>query len=127
MYLDAQLLFSDKQKITQSAASEKVLDMGDNENSMPVYPLVQVTQGFEGLTSLTVHIQSAEKENPEEGDWQNIMTAPKLSAKDMEKPCTVSFGSLPPKAGRKLRVWYEAEGTATKGAVTAGLVLDRQA
>lgn len=126
MYLDSQLLFSQNQKITQTAVSEKTVSAGDCGSGLPVYPLVQITEGFEGLTALTVHIQAADKESPEEQDWQTIMSSKKYAAEDVQKPCTVSFGSLPPETGKILRVRYEAEGTASKGAVTAALVLDRQ-
>lgn len=131
MYLDAELLFSHNQKITETAVSDKMLDLGGTgsaENGgMPVFPLVQVTEGFEGLTSLTVHIQSCRKAaQPEEGEWQTIMSSAVLPLAEIAKPCSVGFGSLPPKAGNWLRVRYEVEGTAAKGAVTAALVTDRQ-
>ena len=129
MYLDAELLFSQNQKITETANSDKTVNLGTTVGSgMPVYPLVQITQGFEGLTSLTVHIQSCSKDSePDDGDFETVMSSKKLALADIQKPCGVAFGSLPPKSGNYLRVRYEVEGTATKGAVTAALVLDRQA
>lgn len=131
MYLDAELLFSHSQKITVTAGSDNVLDLGGigsiENGGMPVFPLVQITEGFEGLVSLTVHIQSCRKETkPEEGDWQTIMSSKVLPLAEISKPCSVGFGSLPPKAGNYLRVLYEVDGTAAKGAVTSALVLDRQ-
>lgn len=136
MYLDAELLFSQAQKITASQASEKSLDLGSMEGTgMPILPFVHVVEGFAGLNSLTVHIQSssADKamEDLAESDWQTILSSQKLLAADIAKPCSLAFGSLPPKAGRYLRIKYEADTAETaggvKGAITAGLVLDRQA
>lgn len=138
MYIDAELLFSHAQKITVSQASDKILDLGAMEGTgMPILPFVHVVEGFAGLTSLTVHIQSAHADKAmdelAESDWQTVLSSQKLLAADIAKPCSLAFGSLPPKAGRYLRVKYEvdAEGTeaagAAKGAITAGLVLDRQA
>lgn len=135
MYLDAELLFSHAQKITASQASDKILDLGVMEGAgMPILPFVHVVESFAGLTSLTVHIQSANADKAmdelAESDWQTILSSQKLLPADIAKPCSLAFGSLPPKAGRYLRVKYEAEAEAAetvKGAITAGLVLDRQA
>lgn len=136
MYLDAELLFSHAQKITASQVSDKSLDIGSMEGTgMPILPFVHIVEGFAGLASLTVHIQSsnADKamENLAESDWQTILSSQKLLPADIAKPCSLAFGSLPPKSGRYLRVKYEVDGTETtgaaKGAITAGLVLDRQA
>ena len=132
MYLDAELLFSHAQKITATQRSEKCLDLGVTEGTgMPVFPFVQVVEGFAGLTSLTVHIQSSNADKAmadlTEGDWQTVLSSQKLALADIKKPCSLAFGSLPPRTGKYLRIQYEVEGTATAGAMTAGLVLDRQA
>lgn len=135
MYLDAELLFSHAQKITAAQNSTNVLDLGTMEGTgMPIFPFVQVVEGFTGATSLTVHIQSSNADKAmadlTESDWQTILSSQKMLSADIAKPCSLAFGSLPPKAGRYLRVQYEvdaAEATETvNGAVTAGLVLDRQ-
>lgn len=136
MYLDAALLFSHVQKITASQNSEKSLDLGVMEGTgMPIFPFVQVVEGFSGITSLTVHIQSSHADKAmadlTEDDWQTILSSQKLPLADITKPCSLAFGSLPPKAGRYLRIKYEVEKTESQenaqGSVTAGLVLDRQA
>lgn len=135
MYLDAELLFSHAQKITASQASDKCLNLGTMEGTgMPIFPFVQVVEGFAGITSLTVHIQSSNADKAmadlTESDWETILSSPKMLQADIAKPCSLAFGSLPPKAGKYLRIKYEvdaAEAAETvKGAVTAGLVLDRQ-
>ncbi|MDE5680753.1 MAG: hypothetical protein K2I05_00170 [Mailhella sp.] len=129
MYLDAELLFSHAQKISTSQYSDKTLDLGGQEGGgTPVFPLVQIVEGFGGLVSLTVHIQSADGGKPfaelTEEDWRTVLSSKPLPLAEIEKPCSVGFGSLPPRAGRYLRVFYEVEGAAAKGALTAGLVLD---
>ncbi len=131
MYLDKELLFSHAQKITKSQASEKCLDLGVMEGTgMPIFPTVQVVEGFAGLETLTVHIQSSNADKPleslAESDWQTILSSKVLAAEDVAKPCSLAFGSLPPKAGKYLRVYYEVDEAASAGAITAGLVLDRQ-
>lgn len=131
MYLDKELLFSHAQKITKSQASEKCLDLGVMEGTgMPIFPTVQVAEGFAGLETLTVHIQSSNADKPleslAESDWQTILSSKVLAAEDVAKSCSLAFGSLPPKAGKYLRVYYEVDEAASAGAITAGLVLDRQ-
>ena len=58
MLLDAQSLFSDNQAITASAASTNVVKFGSG-NCTFVPLLIQVTQNFATLTSLTVTVQTA--------------------------------------------------------------------
>lgn len=137
MYLDKELLFSHAQKITKSQASEKILDLGTMEGTgMPIFPTVQVVEGFAGLETLTVHIQSSNADKAmadlTESDWHTILSGQALALKDIAKPCSLAFGSLPPKTGKYLRAYYEVDagaetqGAAAAGAITAGLVLDRQ-
>lgn len=144
MYLDKALLFSHAQKITKSQSSENCLDLGVTEGTgMPVFPTVQVVEGFAGIETLTVHIQSSNADKPltelAESDWQTILSSQVLTLAEVAKPCSLAFGSLPPHAGKYLRMYYEIDGgtgqegqeassagIATQGAITAGLVLDRQ-
>lgn len=135
MYLDAELLFSHAQKITASQVSDKCLDLGAMEGTgMPIFPFVQVVEGFAEITSLTVHIQSSNAGKAmadlTESDWETILSSQKMLLADIAKPCSLAFGSLPPKAGKYLRIKYEVDAAdsteGTSGAVTAGLALDRQ-
>ncbi len=129
MYIDKELIFSQNQKITGTANSTKTINLENTEGQgMPVYPFVQVVEAFTGLTSLVIHIQSAKKNStPNDGDFATIMSSKKYTAQELSKTQSIGFGSLPPLAGNYLRVKYEVEGTATKGAITAGIVLNKQA
>ncbi len=61
MLLDQQALFSAAQAITATAASTNVIDTGSNKDvgkygDIPL--LIQVVEGFNNLTSLTVTVQT---------------------------------------------------------------------
>ena len=129
MYIDKELMFSQNQKITVTASSTNTINLENTEGQgMPVYPFVQVVEAFAGLTSLIVHIQSAKKETtPNDGDFTTIMSSKKYTIQELAKTQSIGFGSLPPLSGNYLRIKYEVEGTATKGAITAGIALDKQA
>ena len=61
MILDEQGLFSNQQKITATAVSTNVLDLGKREISFgtPVEVFIQVTETFNNLTSLSIKVQTA--------------------------------------------------------------------
>jgi hypothetical protein len=64
--LDRQILFSNEQAITATAASTDVVDLGANRDigaGEPLYVLVQVMQAFDNLTSLTIALQTSATEN----------------------------------------------------------------
>lgn len=76
MILSKQLEFSDEQKITASAASTNVIDLGGTGSLMKPDPflrdvgrgtkiplLIQVTEKFSGATSMNVEIQTCDREN----------------------------------------------------------------
>lgn len=60
MILDKQTLFSDQQAIVATAISENVIDLGvakDLGKGVPIPVLIQVTEDFNTLTSLTVDLE----------------------------------------------------------------------
>ena len=61
MILDEQGLFSNNQKITATAVSTNVLDLGKREVSFgtPVELFIQVTEDFDKLTSLSIKVQTS--------------------------------------------------------------------
>lgn len=144
MYLDANLMFSQKQIITETSPSEKVLLVGEEIGAgLPIFPLVQVAELFEGLTTLEVQIQTAympstnglgENESSEamnaeaisEDAWETIATSGVKTQEELNAIRTINFGSLPPKSGAFLRMYYIVEGIPSKGSLSAALVLDRQ-
>jgi hypothetical protein len=66
-FLDRQNLFSSDQSITASANSTDILDLGSSSRDVGAGEtnnvLVQVTEAFNNLTSLTVTLQTASTEN----------------------------------------------------------------
>ncbi len=130
MYLDANLMFSQNQALTATAVSDKSLFLGKEVGSgLPIFPLIQVAEPFEGLTTLEVQIQSAEGTQgtpPLEAAWKTIATSGEKTQAELNASRTINFGSLPPKSEAFLRVRYVLTGKATAGTVTAALVLDRQ-
>jgi len=130
MYLDANLMFSQEQAITGTAVSDKVLHVGEEIGAgLPVFPLIQVAEIFEGLTSLDVHIQSADVANESdllESSWKTIAASGVKTQEELNAMRTINFGSLPPKSGAFLRVNYVVVGKPSKGSISAALVLDRQ-
>ena len=130
MYLDANLMFSNQQVLTASATSTKTLCVGEEIGAgLPIFPLIQVAEIFEGLTTLEVQLQNANVANESdltEAAWETIATSGVKTQEELNDVRTINFGSLPPKSGKFLRVQYIVTGTPTQGSVSAALVLDRQ-
>jgi hypothetical protein len=97
-YLDRQILFSNEQAITASAASADVIDLGSSRDigaGEPVMVLVQVTQSFDALTSLPL---------------ASLTAGARFTA-----------GPVPGGVLRYLRLYYTVTGSnPTTGKITAG-------
>ncbi|MEA8727989.1 hypothetical protein PZS04_23550 [Klebsiella pneumoniae] len=122
MLLDQQALFSAAQAITATAASTNVIDTGSNKDvgkygDIPL--LIQVVEGFNNLTSLTVTVQTDDNSAFSSAADVLSMTIPLASLVLGYKSPVIT---LPMKMERYIRLNYTVTGTApTTGKVTAGV------
>lgn len=122
MLLDQQALFSAAQAITATAASTNVIDTGSNKDvgkygDIPL--LIQVVEGFNNLTSLTVTVQTDDNSAFSSAADVLSMTIPLASLVLGFKSPVIT---LPMKMERYIRLNYTVTGTApTTGKVTAGI------
>ena len=118
MLLDQQALFSAAQAITATAASTNVIDTGSNKDGdIPL--LIQVVEGFNNLTSLTVTVQTDDNSAFSSAADVLSMTIPLASLVLGYKSPVIT---LPMKMERYIRLNYTVTGTApTTGKVTAGI------
>lgn len=122
MLLDQQALFSAAQAITATAASTNVIDTGSNKDvgkygDIPL--LIQVVEGFNNLTSLTVTVQTDDNSAFSSAADVLSMTIPLASLVLGYKSSVIT---LPMKMERYIRLNYTVTGTApTTGKVTAGI------
>lgn len=122
MLLDQQALFSAAQAITATAASTNVIDTGSNKDvgkygDIPL--LIQVVEGFNNLTSLTVTVQTDDNSAFSSAADVLSMTIPLASLVMGYKSPVIT---LPMKMERYIRLNYTVTGTApTTGKVTAGI------
>ena len=122
MLLDQQALFSAAQAITATAASTNVIDTGSNKDVgkygyIPL--LIQVVEGFNNLTSLTVTVQTDDNSAFSSAADVLSMTIPLASLVLGYKSPVIT---LLMKMERYIRLNYTVTGTApTTGKVTAGI------
>ena len=122
MLLDQQALFSAAQAITATAASTNVIDTGSNKDvgkygDIPL--LIQVVEGFNNLTSLTVTVQTDDNSAFSSAADVLSMTIPLASLVLGYKSPVIT---LPMKMERYIRLNYTVTGTApTTGKVIAGI------
>ncbi len=124
MILDKQSMFSDRQAITSSCASEQTMDLrvsGLNlgfGNKVPL--LVQVNEEFTGVQSVKIVLQTSDTEDF--SDLSNLaeVNLTEQGLKAGGRP--VGLDALPSgRYKRYLRLFYELSGTATSGKITAGV------
>ena len=122
MLLDQHALFSAAQAITATAASTNVIDTGSNKDvgkygDIPL--LIQVVEGFNNLTSLTVTVQTDDNSAFSSAADVLSITIPLASLVLGYKSPVIT---LPMKMERYIRLNYTVTGTApTTGKVTAGI------
>lgn len=139
MILSAQQLFSDDQAITATAISENVIDLGvagtpygaaaplnrDVGKGTPVPVLIQVTEDFATLTSLTITVEvsaAAGLTSPQVLATETIAVADLLAGKQTYMQVLPNGADL-----RYLGVRYTVTGSnATAGAITAGISMGNQ-
>lgn len=139
MILSAQQLFSDDQAVTVTAISENVIDLGvagtpfgavaalnnDKGKGTKVPVLIQVTEDFATLTSLTITVEvsaAAGLTSPKVLATETILVADLVAGKQTHMQVLPDGADL-----RYLGVRYTVTGTtATAGAITAGISMGNQ-
>ncbi len=118
MLLDTQNLFSDNQAITSSAPSENIVRFGLGDFTF-VPLLIQVTEDFATLTSLTVSVQTSANE-----DFSNPVDLAQATAAaaDLKAGTAIPINYIPSGNLGYIRIYYTVTGlNATAGKITAGV------
>lgn len=128
MIFDSTLKFSSNQAVTVTAASENVIDLGASKRDIgvgEVVPLrVAVSTAFAGLTSLQVSVQTSDSEG---SGYADVIMTPAILAADLVDGYVFNLQSIPRGAlGRYVRLNYTVVGTATAGAINAGVTAGNQ-
>jgi len=123
MITDAQLLFSNAQAVTVSAASTNIVDQGVAGNALgggaEPYVIAQIDEAFTqaGALNVTFDLQTA---------TDAAFTSPvTLASSGAIAKASLTIGArplrvrIPPGALRYLRMYYTASDTASAGKVTA--------
>lgn len=124
MILDNNLVFSDAQAITATAASTNVLDLSLVRDIGPGYELpllIQVGEAFNNLTSLTIAVQTDTA-----SDFSSAVTlaSQTIALAGLTVGARSAIQCMPVGTKRYVRVYYTVTGTApTTGKVTAAIVV----
>lgn len=132
MILDKELLLSDHQAVTATAASTNVIDLqganlGDQGPGEPLNLFAQVTDAnFTTGTSIALAVQT--DDDVAFGSPTTLFTTPAIALASLVAGYNFALGSLPIELGeRYLRFYYTVVGTMAAGTITAGITPDRQA
>ena len=125
MLFDKQNLFSDNQKITATANSENTVCMAKGvikevAFGQPIPLRIQVTEAFAGLTSLTVSVETAADE--EFSAAETLATSGAIAAAELVEGYVFPINFVPRGNQGYMRLKYTVAGSATAGAITAGVV-----
>lgn len=128
MILDTQNLFSDAQAITGTAASTNYLSpiSGRNLGAKDIPLLIQVTEAFNTLTSLTIAIQTDDNTSFSSATTVYSIVVPLAS---LVAGYIVPLNYMPDTliAEKYVRVLYTVTGSnPTTGKITAGFVAARE-
>ncbi len=119
MILDADLIFSEKQAVTATAASTKVLDLQEGGDAIGQELTVKAVVGtaFAGGTSLQFKLQTS----GDNSTWTDLLMTGAVAVADLKSGAIPFDVRVPKGAKRYLRMQYVAVGTFTGGTVTAFL------
>ncbi len=127
MIMDKENLFSEDQAVTATAVSTNVIDLGVNRDigkGTPVPIIIQVTEDFAGLTSLTASIETDDNESFSSATV--LATSGAVPVASLEAGYQLAMQYMPLGTQRYLRINYTVAGTGTAGTVTAGVVAGHQ-
>jgi hypothetical protein len=135
MIIDNELVFSDSQAITASAASTNIIDLGamgqgDLGNSRSLEILVQTTQAFNNLTSLGIKLQTCASEDFSSTTVYDLplQETVTLASGNLAINKEILRGKIPHGCLRYVRLYYTVAGSSpSTGKVFATMVYDRQA
>tara|TARA_R110000851_G_scaffold165032_1_gene309477 strand:+ start:398 stop:832 length:435 start_codon:yes stop_codon:yes gene_type:complete len=138
MILSKQLLLSDDQAVTVTALSTNVIDLGvaatpyrgvaplnrDLGKGTPVPFLIQVTEDFVGLTSVTATLEVSDNEDM---SASTVLNTELMLLADLVAGKQAYMQYLPNGVTQRyLAVRYTVAGTATAGKFTTGVTMGNQ-
>lgn len=110
---DQTLFFSEKQEVTSSAASDNILEVkGDYWHGL--HAVAQVATAFEGATSVTIELQTADKSDFSD---QKTLFSLKYALSDLVAGKTLCKVCVPLGVKKYLRGYYTVEGAGSAGAL----------
>lgn len=124
MILDQNLILSDAQAVTASAASTNVIDLAVSRDIGPGYEvplLIQVVEDFATLTSLTIDVQTDDASN-----FGSAVTlaSQTIAVANLKAGTKTAIQCIPAGTKRYLRLNYTVTGSnATAGKITAGITV----
>lgn len=116
MILDAKLIFSKEQTVTQSVDSGVIdfLQPGDAVGQeLTIRTVVSTT--FAGLNSLSIAL----KTSADGTTWKDVLLVPAVPASDLTKGAEVFSIRVPKGLKRYVKLAYTVNGTGTAGKLTA--------
>ncbi len=129
MILDKQTLYSDDQAVTVTAASTNLIDhsvAADQGKGVPMEILIQVTEDFGALTSLTVSLEV--DDNASFSSVKTVATTGAVVLADLVAGKQFSLNHMPLGADERYsRLKYTVAGTtANAGTIVAGVTMGAQ-
>lgn len=119
MILDANLIFSKDQAVTQTGASSNTIDLqvpGDAVGQELTFHAV-VSRGFAGLTNLQIKIQTSADKNA----WEDVLMSAVIPLAKLKAGKEIFKVRTPSGLDRYVRLQYQVTGTGTAGAIYAYL------
>lgn len=127
MLMDKELLFSEGQAVTATAASTNSLDVGAGVGQgEPIEVFVLVTEDFDLLTDLIVTLEGS-SDDGDSDSFATVLSSPAIALASLKAGTEVFKVAVPAGTERYLQLKYTVNGTnPTTGKITAGLIIDRQ-
>ena len=118
MIIDKDLLFSNEQAITGTAASTNVIDLGEGGDAigqeLTIHAVVKTS--FATLTSLTVKVQTS----ADNSNWADVVLGPAIPVASLKAGKDIFCVRVPQGLKRYVRLYYTVAGSnASAGKITA--------
>lgn len=119
MIIDKELMFSENQKVTTTANSTNAVDFkepGDAVGQELTFHVI-ASEGFAGLTTLQVKIQTGDTDS----SFEDVLYTAPIPVAKLTRGAEIFKVRVPSGLKRFVRLNYTTSGTASAGAITAFL------
>lgn len=127
MFFDKELIFSENQSVTNSAASSNIVEIGENAGAGEALKLyIKVKENFASDSAATLKVSLQGSDDSAFTTPVELISSAEIGKDVLVAGKSIEMGSVPAQHGKFIRLYYTTDAVMTAGKITSAVVLDVQ-